>query len=195
MQRLIICRHAESVFNARGVLNGDRSIPGGLTDRGRAQARALGRSLADDVIDLCVTTGFERTIETAAIALEGRDIPRAVMPELDDPPNGIFELQPAEELRAWRDEHGPDVEIPGTGRSERTWVERLRSGLELLSERPEAGIVAVLHGWSVAWLLASAGEASDRQSEQAVPHRMTADAVARALEATADDVYARYGLA
>jgi broad specificity phosphatase PhoE len=46
VQRLILVRHAESVFNVRGVLNGDPSVPGGLTQRGREQARRLGRLLA-----------------------------------------------------------------------------------------------------------------------------------------------------
>jgi broad specificity phosphatase PhoE len=41
MKRLILARHAESVFNVRRVLNGDPSIAGGLTQRGRAQARRL----------------------------------------------------------------------------------------------------------------------------------------------------------
>ncbi len=41
MERVILARHAQSVFNVRGVLNGDLD-PGGLTDEGRAQARRLG---------------------------------------------------------------------------------------------------------------------------------------------------------
>ena len=61
MERVILARHAESVFNIRGVLNGDPSIPGGLTEEGRAQARRLGERLRDVRIDLCVTTEFERT--------------------------------------------------------------------------------------------------------------------------------------
>lgn len=98
MQRLILIRHAESVFNVAGILNGDPSIPGGLSERGRDQARRLGRLLADQPIDLCVTTGFERTRETADLAFEGRAIPRLVVDAIDDPPNGDFELRPAEEL-------------------------------------------------------------------------------------------------
>ncbi|MBA3691056.1 MAG: histidine phosphatase family protein [Actinobacteria bacterium] len=91
MERLILVRHAESVFNVRGVLNADPSVPGGLTQRGREQARRLGRLLAEERIDLCVTTAFERTRETADVAFAGRDIPRLVLRELDDPPNGDFE--------------------------------------------------------------------------------------------------------
>ena len=188
MERLLLCRHAESVFNEQGVLNGDPSVPGGLTAKGQEQARRLGEELRDRKIDLCVTTGFERTIRTADIALAGR----VVMPALDDPANGIFEFRPGEELRAWRAANGPDVVIPGTGSTEREAVERMRAGFFELVARPEATILAVLHGWFVSWVLSSAG--LDGTSEQAVAYELTVGRVADALRATAEDVFARYEL-
>ncbi len=72
MQRLILARHAESVCNVRGVLNGDPSVPGGLTERGREQARRLGENLAGVPIDLCVTTEF-RHIEGSSSPAEHAD--------------------------------------------------------------------------------------------------------------------------
>jgi broad specificity phosphatase PhoE len=192
VERLLLCRHAESVFNEQGVLNGDPSVAGGLTAKGQDQARRLGEELRDRKIDLCVTTGFERTIRTADIALAGRDVPRVVMPALDDPANGIFELRPGEELRAWRAANGPDVVIPGTGSTEREAVERMRAGFFELVARPEATILAVLHGWFVSWVLSSAG--LDGTSEQAVAYELTVGRVADALRATAEDVFARYEL-
>jgi broad specificity phosphatase PhoE len=192
VERLIVCRHAESVFNAQGVLNGDPSVPGGLTARGDDQARMLGERLRETRIDLCVTTAFERTIRTADLALAGRDVPRLIMPELDDPPNGVFELRPFEELRAWRAEHGPDVEIPGAGLTEREAVTRMRTGFFDLVGRSEATILAVLHGWFVDWILSSAGV--DGPVEQAVPTLLTIGRIADALRATTEDVFARYEL-
>jgi broad specificity phosphatase PhoE len=194
VERLIVCRHAESVFNAQGVLNGDPSVPGGLTPRGEEQARRLGDLLRERPLDLCVTTTFERTIRTADVALAGRDVPRLVMRELDDPPNGIFELRPYEELRAWRHEHGPDVAIPGTGVTEREALERMRTGLFELAARPEGSIVAVLHGWFVTWALDSAGVDPGDVPDQAGPHELRVGQVADALRATAEDVFARYRL-
>jgi broad specificity phosphatase PhoE len=189
-----VCRHAESVFNEQGVLNGDPSVPGGLTAGGQQQARRLGQELVDRPIDLCVTTAFERTIRTADIVLAGRDVPRLVMPALDDPPNGIFELRPYEELRAWRTDNGPDAVIPGTASTEREAVERMRAGFFELVARPEETILAVLHGWFVGWVLASAGVDAGRQPEPAVPYELTVGRVADALRATAEDVFARYEL-
>jgi broad specificity phosphatase PhoE len=182
VQRLILVRHAESVFNVRGVLNGDPSVPGGLTRRGREQARRLGRLLVDEPIDLCVTTGFQRTRETADLAFAGREVPRLVVSELDDPPNGIFELRPARELTEWRARHGPDAPIPGTGRSEREHVLAMLPGVELLLARPERTMVAILHGWFVVWIsgaVTRAAGAADSSSarrwprpEHAIPHEI-----------------------
>ena len=126
----------ERLQRTRG-LNGDPSVPGGLTVRGREQAHRLGTSIADDPIDLCVTTAFERTRETAEIALAGRDVPRIVVPELDDPSNGDFELRPYIELATWREANGPDIPLPSTDRSERQMVTAMLPGLELLIARPE----------------------------------------------------------
>jgi broad specificity phosphatase PhoE len=175
-------------------LNGDPSVPGGLTARGEEQARRLGDALRERRIDLCVTTAFERAIHTADIALAGRDIPRLVMTELDDPPNGVFELRPGEELRAWRSENGPDVVIPGTETTEREGVERMRTGFFVLAARPEGTILAVLHGWFVTWVLTSAGVDPADALEQAIPYELTVGMVANALRATSEDVFARYRL-
>jgi broad specificity phosphatase PhoE len=194
VDRLLLCRHAESVFNVQGVLNGDPSVPGGLTARGEEQARRLGERIRDLPIDLCVTTAFERTIRTADIALAGRDVARVEMPALDDPPNGVFEFRPGEELRAWRADHGPDVVIPGTGTTEREAVQRMRAGFFELVARPEGTILAVLHGWFVGWVLTSAGVDSPTIAEPAVPYELSVGMVADALRATAEDVFARYGL-
>ena len=50
-------------------------MPAPLAERGREEARLLGAQLANVELDLCVHTRFERTRETAELALEGRDVP------------------------------------------------------------------------------------------------------------------------
>ena len=116
------------------------------------------------------------------------------MPQLDDPPNGVFELRPFDELRAWRAENGADVPIPGTGSTEREGVQRMRSGFFELVARPEPSILAVLHGWFVSWVLASAGVDVADGPEQAVAYHLSVGMVADALRATGEDVFARYRL-
>src|SRR5438270_427029 len=91
MDELILVRHAESEYSVRGLLNGDPRVAVALTDEGREQARRLGEALAQTEIDLCATSEFARTIETAEIALAGRDIAHLVVPELNDHPAGDYE--------------------------------------------------------------------------------------------------------
>jgi broad specificity phosphatase PhoE len=190
MERLILARHAQSVFNVRGVLNGDPTIPGGLTDEGRAQARRLGERLKDERIDLCVTTEFERTRETADIALTGRDVPRAVVPELNDPPNGDLELHPYVELARWRESNGPDVPLPGLDRTERDYFETVAGGFRRLTERSESTVLAILHGYVVAWIASSMGGfAAGGHAEET---RLTASELIQALDAVAGDVFRRW---
>jgi broad specificity phosphatase PhoE len=187
MERLILARHAQSVFNVRGVLNGDPSIPGGLTDEGRAQARRLGERLQGERIDLCVTTEFERTSETADIALAGRDVPRMVVPELGDPPNGDLELRPYAELARWRESNGPDVPVPGLDRTERDYFETVAQGFRQILERPEPTVLAILHGYVVAWIASSMGvSAAGRHAEEMI---LTAPDLLAALDAVAGDVF------
>jgi broad specificity phosphatase PhoE len=187
MERLILARHAESVFNVRGVLNGDPSIPGGLTEEGRAQARRLGERLANERIDLCVTTEFERTRETADVALAGRDVPRVIVAELNDPPAGDLELRPYAELARWREVNGPDVPIPGLERTGRDYFETVVRAFRLLVERPERTILAILHGYVVTWISSCAGAAE--RGGNAEEFTMTAPELLDALDAAAGDVF------
>lgn len=186
MERLILARHAQSVFNVRGVLNGDPSVPGGLTDEGREQARGLGERLKDERIDLCVTTEFERTRETAEIVLAGRDVPCVVVPELGDPPNGELEQRPYAELARWREANGPDVPLPGLDKTERDYFEGVARGFRRLAERPESTVLAILHGYVVAWITGGAGiPATGRHAEEVI---LTAPDLLDALDSVVGDV-------
>jgi broad specificity phosphatase PhoE len=187
MERLILARHAESVFNVRGVLNGDPSILGGLTAEGRAQAARLGERLAAERIDLCVTTEFERTRETADVALADRDVPRLVVPELNDPPNGDLEQRPYAELARWREANGPDVPLPGLERTERDYFHEVSLGFRRLIARPEPTVLAILHGYVVAWITScTGGPAGGLHAEEV---ELKASDLIAALDAVAHDVF------
>ena len=156
MDRLILARHAESEFSVRGAMNGDPSVAGGgLTERGREQARALGELLADDEIDLCVYTEFSRTRETAELALAGRDVPRIVVPELNDIRVGSFEGGLLTDYRRWAHSHDPTDECPGGGESRVEAAARFARGYRFLLARPERTIFAVAHGLPIRYLLSA----------------------------------------
>lgn len=160
MQRLILARHGESEYSARGLLNGDPSVAVGLTAAGEAQARALGASLRETPIDLCVTTEFGRTHRTAELALEGRDVPVEVWPDLNDPEAGSFEGLPIDSYLVWAGGAGSAEPMPGGGQSRQAIVARCARAYRALLERHEPTILAILHALPIAYLL-SALEGTD----------------------------------
>src|SRR5918912_4134349 len=117
VERALLARHAESEFSVRGLTNGDPEVDVALTELGREQARRLGDQLAGTAIDLCATSEFQRAQETADLALEGRDVPRLVVPELNDIRFGEFEGRLLTDYRAWAHSHGPEDFCPGGGQS------------------------------------------------------------------------------
>ena len=153
MELLIVARHGESDYSARGLLNGDPSRPCPLTPAGREQARRLGEVLRDEPVDLAVTSAFERTQETAEIALAGRSIPRLVVPELNDHPAGTFEGQRLADYLVWAHSAPSTEPIPGAGESRVEAVRRFARGYRLLLDRPEETIVAILHSLPIGYLL------------------------------------------
>jgi broad specificity phosphatase PhoE len=149
MNEAILVRHAESEANALGIVNGDPSIPYGLDAAGRLQAAALGRTLANDPIDACVVTGFLRTRETADIALAGRDVPRMVLQELNDPVFGALEGRPLDDARAWLHEHGPTAHPNGGGESRVETIARYCEGYRRLLDVPHDLLLVVAHALPV----------------------------------------------
>lgn len=149
MLEALLARHAESEANTRGIVNGDPSVAYRLSPEGRAQAQALGRHLAGRGIDLCVMTEFARTRETADIALAGRDVPRLIVPELNDPGFGFLEGRTLAETREWFTAHSPAVRPDGGERRVDT-IERYCRGFRLVMARPEATVLVVAHALPVA---------------------------------------------
>jgi broad specificity phosphatase PhoE len=193
MERVVLVRHGESEFSVRSACNGDPRVEGGgLTEVGRAQARALGALLADDQLDLCATTEFQRTRETADLALEGRDVPRIVVPELNDIRFGRYEGLPLDEYRVWARSAPPDELCPGGGESRAQAAQRYAAGYRRLLVRPESTVLVVAHALPIRYVLSALLErdpsAIVEPVEECEPHRFSAgqleNAVAR-LEAWA----------
>jgi broad specificity phosphatase PhoE len=184
MDRVILARHGESERSVDGLTNGDPAVSVALTATGREEARRLGRELAEDAIDLCVTSEFERARETADLALEGRDVPRLVLDELNDIRFGEFEGRPLTDYRAWAHAHGPEDVCPG-GESRAETVARYVRGYRTLLARPEATVLVVAHGLPVRYVLdALEGRnpaAAVAQVPYAEPFRLTATELAAAV--------------
>jgi probable phosphoglycerate mutase len=161
-------RHGETATNRAGLLLG-RADPA-LTEKGQAQANAVGAALAAGLAPVAVVTSpLLRAVETAtAIASQfGLDIERDDrLIELDygEWDERGFGDVPAEELRTWRAD--PTFSPPG-GESlvavqERTAV----CAAELLERAADSLVVAVSHvspiKAAVAWALRAGPEISWR---------------------------------
>lgn len=150
-RRFTLLRHAQSEYNARGVLNGDPGVPVTLTEKGRQQAAAAGRLLSHLAFDLAVHTRFPRTRETLDLVLRDREVPREVYPEFDDLSVGDFEGRAMAEYRAWRSGNGPEDAPPG-GESRMNGLRRYITGYERLLASGADRVVAVLHDVPIRFL-------------------------------------------
>ena len=112
LRLFVFARHAESAANASHVLNTDPSRPVALTERGRAQARALAAQLADLPIDLAVCSRLLRTQETMSIALGGRAVPVLSEPGFDEIRAGDLDGEPIQAYWDWLGQHTTGDRMP-----------------------------------------------------------------------------------
>jgi broad specificity phosphatase PhoE len=184
MERAILVRHGETVFSARGLATGKVDVRCPLSERGVEQARALANELAEEPIELCVTTELERTRQTAEIALAGREVPRIVVAELNDPLYGRFESGPLDAYRAWAVANDSAAEPPGGGEARQAIVARYAAGLRRILRRPERVILVVAHSLPIAYVLMALSGRDPaprvRLVEYAKAHTLTADELERA---------------
>lgn len=161
MKTLLVARHGESEFSARQLVNGDPGVACPLTEAGRAQALMLGKALRDEPVDVCAVTEFERVRETAELALDGRDVPFLVVPELNDPRYGEFEGGPLAAYREWVWDRGP-LDAPPGGEHRGDIAARYARGFAKLLARPEEAVLLVAHSLPIAYIRDAADGVSPR---------------------------------
>jgi broad specificity phosphatase PhoE len=184
LRLFVLSRHAQSVLNRDGRVNGDPEVPAALTADGREQAGTLGDQLRSLPLDLCVHTRFGRTHETAEIALAGRGVLRAVEPLLDDVDVGALDGAPIDEYRAWKKKHARDEPFPG-GESLDDAARRYARAFRALLERSERRILVVTHEIPVRYALNAADGSDDldgpeHQIANATPYLFDEAALERA---------------
>jgi broad specificity phosphatase PhoE len=182
----VISRHGESTLNLERRVNGDPAVPVTLTDKGRAEATLLGQQLAHLPIDLCVHTRFSRTLETAEIALAGRDVPFLEEPLLDDVKIGELEGKTLDDYRDWKAEHTRADSFPG-GESLDDAARRYAGGYRHVLERPEERILVVTHEIPLRYAINAADGSDDldgpaHQLANATPYVFDEAALRRAVE-------------
>jgi 2,3-bisphosphoglycerate-dependent phosphoglycerate mutase len=186
VETAILVRHGESDHSARGISSGDPAAACPLTELGREQARELGRRLAHERIDVCLTSEFPRAVETADLALEGLPIPRVVVPELNDPRTGSFQGGRFLDYLAWAYAAGSQDHPAGGGESRQDLVVRYARGYRKVLDRPEPTVLVVGHSLPIAYLLAALdGRGPERFMPvvgYAEPHRVSSAELVRTVE-------------
>jgi broad specificity phosphatase PhoE len=169
MERLVVVRHAEAESNAGETVSGV-APGGGLTPAGVEQARRLGRALEPVPVGLAAVTDFRRTQATADLALEGREVPRLVVPDLNEIGFGHFEGGLLATYREWAWSAPADELCPGGGESRGNAAGRYARAFGALLERPEAVVLAVTHAVPIRYLLNAAEGLPPAARIEPVPH-------------------------
>ena len=188
MRLVILARHGESVLNVERRINGDPAVEVVLSERGEEESRLLGEELAHVPIDACVHTRFRRTLQTAQLALAGRDVAFEVDPDLDDIDVGELEGQTIEEYRAWKRAHARSDPFPG-GESLDEAARRYAGAFRRLLERPYERVLVVCHEIPIRYALNAAGNSDDLDHPvHSIPNAMPFLFDKDALAATADRI-------
>ena len=186
MRLFVFARHGESVLNIERRINGDPSVDVPLSEQGESQAHKLGVEIANIGFDLCVHTRFERTRQTAEIALAGRDVPLTDEPLLDDIDVGDFEGEKLETYRAWKHSHAREVPFPGGESLDDAALRYARAFRNLLA-LPYDTVLVVTHEIPIRYALngASGSDSLDgpaHEVENAVAYLFDDEALARAVD-------------
>jgi probable phosphoglycerate mutase len=183
VREIVLARHGESEYSLKELVNGDPGVACPLTPAGREQARALGAALGD--VDLVAVTEFERVRETADLALGDREVPRLVVPQLNDPRYGEFEGGALDAYREWVWGRGP-LDAPAGGEHRGEIAARYAAGFRALLERPEERILLVAHSLPIRYVLDAAEGVSPRAKvglvEYATPYSLTRERLERAVD-------------
>jgi alpha-ribazole phosphatase len=184
MERIILVRHALAASNRDGLCS--FAPPGeGLTPEGVEQARRLRTLLETERIELGFATELRRTQETLELALEGRDVPMIVVPELNEIHFGSYDGGLLDLYREWAWAEQPTIEAPGGGESRAAAAARYARGLRIVLDREERVALVVGHALFARYVLdAAAGlppAARMTPVEHATPFRLDAADVERAV--------------
>ena len=155
MRLFVLTRHGESELNALRRVNGDPTVPVGLTPTGEAEALGLALQVANLEIDVCVHTRFPRTLRTAELAVGERPIALVEEPLLDDVDVGALEGRTIDDYRTWKRGHERHERFPN-GESLDDAARRYAAAYRRLLERPERRILVVCHEIPVRYALNAA---------------------------------------
>jgi len=160
MRLFLVARHGQSLFNVDGIVNGDPALDRGLSEQGIEEAKRLAGQLAALPLDLVAVSPFPRALQTANIALNGRDVPHLVDDELGDVRIGELEGSSLDAYRETPAHLDRKARFPG-GESLDEAALRYVGAFERLLAREERATFVVCHEIPVRYLVNGAAGGHD----------------------------------
>jgi probable phosphoglycerate mutase len=171
MRLFLVVRHGQSLFNVDKVVNGDPALDKGLSEQGIEEAQRLAGQLAALPLDLVAVSPFPRALQTANIALDGREVPHLLDDDLGDVRIGELEGESLDAYRAAPAHSDRKERFPG-GESLDEAALRYARAFERLLSRDEAVTFVVCHEIPVRYLINAAAGSGELNG----PHRYVANA-------------------
>jgi broad specificity phosphatase PhoE len=160
MRLFLVARHGQSLFNVDQVVNGDPALDRGLSEQGIEEAERLAGQLAALPLDLVAVSPFPRALQTANIALAGREVPHLVDEDLGDVRIGELEGESLEAYRETPAHSNRKERFPG-GESLDEAALRYVAAFERLLARDEPATFVVCHEIPVRYLVNGAAGSSE----------------------------------
>jgi broad specificity phosphatase PhoE len=175
VDRLILVRHGETAYNAKGLMNPDSELDVSLSAEGERAARRLAASLRPEPVDLVVTSPRLRARRTAELLAGGRDVEVRDLDDLAEIHAGSFEAGPVAAFQGWVLATPPATPAPG-GESVLAAARRYLAAARLIQADPAGTIVAVTHNLPMRMLLNAAGDADPLTGPlRRIPHATRSD--------------------
>jgi len=153
LKRLFLCRHGESEYNAKGIMQG--SIDTYLTPKGVVQARLAGEALKKYNIQKIYTSDLRRAYQTAAIISDVLGIEPIVDERIREMSFGDWEGKSYKEIYAknkqeWDRWLKNPVSCPLPSQEEFCEFERrIKEFLMEIKKQKEENVLVVGHGGSI----------------------------------------------
>jgi broad specificity phosphatase PhoE len=182
----LLVRHGQSLFNVDKVVNGDPELDRGLSEQGIEEAERLAGQLAGLPLELVTVSPFPRALQTANIALAGRQVPHLVDANLGDVRIGELEGMSLDAYRKSPAHSNRKERFPG-GESLDEAALRYAGAFERLLLRDEPATLVVCHEIPVRYLVNAAGGSDELNGPlqyvgNATPYLFDEAALGRAVE-------------
>jgi broad specificity phosphatase PhoE len=186
MRLFLFARHGQSLFNVDRIVNGDPDLDRGLSEHGIEEAERFAGQLAALPLDLLAVSPFPRALQTANIALAGREVPHLVDDDLGDVRIGALEGQTLDAYREAPAHSNRKERFPG-GESLDEAALRYAGAFGRLLARDEPATLVVCHEFPVRYLVNAAGGSDEldgplRYVANAAPYLFGEATLRRAVE-------------